>query len=253
MDDDGHDLLDVAGVVYRWPGADGFRLAVERFRVARGERVLLLGPSGSGKSTLLSLVCGILAPHSGRIAILGTDIASLSPAARDRFRAEHIGVIFQMFNLLPYGSVLDNVLLPLSFARARAARVAARGGPVGEAERLLSALGLGADVIARRSAANLSVGQQQRVAAARALIGRPELIVADEPTSALDADRRAGFLELMFAEVAAAGAALLMVSHDEAAAARFDRVVRLTDIVRTSTGSAQNAAVASPAVGAATP
>jgi putative ABC transport system ATP-binding protein len=231
-------------VAYRWPGRDGFRLAIARLAVRRSERVLLLGPSGSGKSTLLSLVCGILAPEHGRITILGHDIAPLSPAARDRFRAEHIGVIFQMFNLLPYASVIDNVVLPLSFAPGRAARVAERGGAVAEARRLLSALGLPHDLVDRRSAADLSVGQQQRVAAARALIGRPELIIADEPTSALDADRRTSFMDLMCAEAVEAGAGLLMVSHDEALASRFDRVVSLPQLLAASPESVSAPALA---------
>jgi putative ABC transport system ATP-binding protein len=197
------------------------------------ERVLLIGPSGSGKSTFLSLLCGILTPQSGRIEVLGTDLAQLSASARDGYRAEHFGIIFQMFNLLPYGTVIDNVLLPLNFAPARRRRVLARGAPEQEAARLLKRLGLAPEVVRGRSAADLSVGQQQRVAAARALIGAPELLVADEPTSALDRDRQAAFLELLFAEIAEAGAALIMVSHDESLAPRFDRVLRLDKIATT--------------------
>ena len=238
------EVVDIEGVRFAWPGADGrrrdgdaaspqrqFRIDVAGFRMAPGERLLLLGASGSGKSTLLGLIAGIVAPDAGRIGILGTDIARLGAAARDRFRAEHIGVIFQMFNLLPYGSVLDNVLLPLAFAPERAARVAARGGGDGEATRLLQRLGLDKADIAQRTAARLSVGQQQRVAVARALIGTPELVIADEPTSALDADRRDAFLALTFGEIEAAGSALLMVSHDAAIAVRFDRVVQLADLI----------------------
>jgi putative ABC transport system ATP-binding protein len=168
---------------------------VPSLTLAKAERLLLVGPSGSGKSTLLALIAGIVAPDAGRIAMLGSDLARLSPSARDRFRAEHMGVIFQMFNLLPYGSPVDNVLLPLSFAPKRRARV--EGDGTVEAQRLLRALGLDDRAIARRRAADLSVGQQQRVAAARALIGRPELIIADEPTSALDPETRDQFLDLV--------------------------------------------------------
>ena len=189
---------------------------------------MLLGPSGSGKSTLLGLVCGISAPDTGSVRVLGEDFSAMRPAERDRFRAEHIGVIFQMFNLLPYASAMDNVLLPLTFAPGRKARLGGRARE--EAARLMAALGLDPDTLGPMPAAELSVGQQQRVAAARALIGGPELVVADEPTSALDATAQGAFLDLLAAQVAAAGASLLMVSHDPRLGERFDRVVALDDI-----------------------
>jgi putative ABC transport system ATP-binding protein len=135
-----------------------------------------------------------------------------------------------MFNLLPYGSILDNVLLPLSFAKKRRARASQRGSIEDEARRLLTSLGLDPAELHGLSTATLSVGQQQRVAAARALIGCPELIVADEPTSALDRNRQLAFLDLLFAEIEAAGSSLIMVSHEEELGARFDRVLRLEDI-----------------------
>jgi putative ABC transport system ATP-binding protein len=135
-----------------------------------------------------------------------------------------------MFNLLPYGSILDNVLLPLSFAKKRRARAGESRAVDSEAQRLLTSLGLDPAELDGLSTAHLSVGQQQRVAAARALIGRPELIVADEPTSALDRDHRQAFLDLLFAEIDAAGASLIMVSHEEELGTRFDRVLRLEDI-----------------------
>lgn len=237
-------LLEIEDVRYRWPGASAFSIAIPRLIVPRGERLLLVGPSGSGKSTLLALIAGIVAPAEGRIRVHGEDVAALTPARRDRFRAEHMGVVFQMFNLLPYGSPVDNVLLPLSFAPGRRARVGGKAAQEAEARRLLRHLGLDAGAIARRRAADLSVGQQQRVAAARALIGRPELIIADEPTSALDSETRDQFLDLVLAELAASGAGLLMVSHDPGLAARFDRVVRLADVL--SAGHAAAAATGAP-------
>jgi putative ABC transport system ATP-binding protein len=230
------DIIRLTGVEFAWPGRGSFSLAVEDFTLPARQRILLIGPSGSGKSTFLSLLCGILAPQRGRIEILGTDLTGLGAAARDAFRAEHFGIIFQMFNLLPYGSVIDNVLLPLSFASGRRRRATAAASAPEEAERLLARLGLEPGLVRGQSAANLSVGQQQRVAAARALIGAPELVVADEPTSALDRDRQDAFLDLLFAETGAAGATLIMVSHDQSLAPRFDRVVRLTDIARTTDG-----------------
>ncbi|MGD9783288.1 MAG: ABC transporter ATP-binding protein [Hyphomicrobiaceae bacterium] len=227
--------VHVRGVRFAWPGANAFSLAIDDFSVRKGERILLLGPSGSGKSTLLSLLAGIAAPAQGAIEILGTDIARLSSARRDRFRAEHCGIIFQMFNLLPYGSVADNVLLPLSFASARRERAGTtRTALEAEVARLLARLGLEGSDVGRRRAASLSVGQQQRVAAARALIGRPELIIADEPTSALDRNRQEAFLDLLFGELDAAGSSLVMVSHEERFTGRFDRIVSLSDVARTA-------------------
>jgi putative ABC transport system ATP-binding protein len=229
----GADLVRMSGVRFSWRGARAFSLAVDDFALAARERVLLVGPSGAGKSTFLSLLCGIVTPSEGRLEVLGTDISGLSSSRRDHFRAEHFGIIFQMFNLLPYGSILDNVLLPLSFAKARRARAARNGSAEDEARRLLASLGLDPDELEGLSAASLSVGQQQRVAAARALVGAPELIVADEPTSALDRDRQEAFLDLLFAEVETAGSGLMMVSHDESLGTRFDRVLRLDDIAVT--------------------
>ena len=222
----------MSGVRFTWRGRNAFTLVIENFALKRGERLFLVGPSGSGKSTFLSLLAGIITPEEGIIEVLGTDIAKLSGAARDRFRAEHYGIIFQMFNLLPYGSVIDNVLLPLSFSHKRRARAEAEGGVHAEAARLLETLSLEKAIIQNASAANLSVGQQQRVAAARALIGSPELIVADEPTSSLDRNRQQAFLDLLFADIDAAGATLVMVSHDESLSSRFTRVVNLTAIAR---------------------
>jgi putative ABC transport system ATP-binding protein len=226
------DVVRMSGLHFRWPGARPFSLTIDSFVLPARQRVLLLGPSGTGKSTFLSLLCGIVAPSAGQLEVLGTDLTRLSNAGRDHFRAEHFGIIFQMFNLLPYGSILDNVMLPLSFARQRAARATRNGSAEDEAKRLLKSLGLDAAELAHHSAADLSVGQQQRVAAARALIGGPELIVADEPTSALDRDRQLAFLDLLFAEADAAGACVIMVSHEEQLGTRFDRVVRLDEIAR---------------------
>jgi putative ABC transport system ATP-binding protein len=215
-------------VRFAWPGRSGFVLEVLRFDLRRGERLLLLGASGSGKSTLLNLVCGVIAPTAGRVEVLGTDLGALGGAARDRFRAAHFGILFQMFNLLPYLSAVDNVLLPLGFAPERRRRA---GAGDAEARRLLTRLGVAE--VADQPAASLSVGQQQRVAAARAMIGAPPIVVADEPTSALDTDTQDAFLALLFAELERTGASLLMVSHDPSLQGRFDRVVRLSEIART--------------------
>ncbi len=200
------------------------------FRLEAGERVFLRGPSGSGKSTLLGLIAGVLAPQQGSVRVLGEDMTALSASRRDRLRADHVGVIFQMFNLVPYLSATGNVLLPLRFSPAR--RKAAGSDAEGEARRLLARLGLEDERLLARRVSDLSVGQQQRVAAARALIGAPDLIIADEPTSALDADARDRFIALLSEEVTRSGASLLFVSHDASLAPLFTRAVDLAAINR---------------------
>lgn len=224
-------VLDLNDVRFRWPGRQDFGIGIDRFSISRGERVLLIGPSGSGKSTLLSLVSGIVTPGRGRVGVLGEDIAAMGARARDRYRADHFGIVFQMFNLLPYANALDNVLLPLGFSARRRARVAGGEGVRAEASRLLRELGIDDDHALHVKASNLSIGQQQRVAVARALIGGPEIIIADEPTSALDDDAQKRFLDLLFSQLEALGATLLMVSHDVRLAKRFDRAVRIDDVL----------------------
>ena len=207
-------------------------LDIAALDVAAGDTVFIRGPSGCGKSTLLSLMAGVLVAGGGQVQALGQSWAGLSPSRRDRHRADHLGYIFQQFNLLPYLSVLDNVRLPLRFSAARAARA----GP-GAAERLLERSGL-PQPLWHRPVTALSVGQQQRVAAARALIGGPALVIADEPTSALDEDLREAFMALLLDTCAEAGSALLFVSHDARLATRFGRVLDLPGLNRAAATTA---------------
>ena len=233
--------IDIADLEFSWPSGPKI-LDLSPFRMEAAERILLRGPSGSGKSTLLSLICGINKPVRGTVHVFGQNLASLTEAARDEFRAAHLGVIFQTFNLLPYLSVLENVMLPCSFSRSRAAAaVGAHGDPTRAAEHLLARLGISRSLLSQ-SAFALSVGQQQRVAVARALIGKPDLIIADEPTSALDTDLRDEFIELVIEEVAASGAGLLFVSHDMSLGKHFDRVVDLGSINRADLAAETEAA-----------
>jgi putative ABC transport system ATP-binding protein len=222
--------VDLRAVRFGWrPGRN--IIHIDRFAVRQGERVFLRGPSGSGKSTLLSLISGVARLREGQLRVLDHDIRQLSSSRRDALRADQIGVVFQMFNLVPYLSVLDNVILPLRFSPARRRRVETAGASLAvEATRLLSRLGLEGDEILVRRTTDLSVGQQQRIAVARALIGSPELILADEPTSALDADTRSAFIELLLQECAKNRSALLFVSHDVSLASLFDRTVDLATI-----------------------
>lgn len=208
-------------------------LDLERFDVRAGERVFLHGPSGSGKTTLLGLIAGVLTPTTGHVRVLGTDLAVLRPAARDRFRGLHLGYLFQLFNLIPWLSVLENIALPCRLHAARRERLGGSSIQAAATE-LAGQLEIG-DVL-DSSVTELSVGQQQRVAAARALIGAPELVIADEPTSALDAHLRDRFVELLFAQCAAVGATLLFVSHDLSLGGRFDRALSLPEINRTGAG-----------------
>ena len=219
-------------ISFSWPGQAAPTLALDLFEVLPHEQVFVSGPSGSGKSTLLGLIGGINTPQAGQVAILGQTLDTLAGSQRDRFRVDHIGFIFQQFNLIPYLSILDNVLLPCRFSAYRRERALAQGKDLlAAAQSLLRTLDL-APSLWTRAVTQLSIGQQQRVAAARALIGRPEIVVADEPTSALDSDRQQAFLDLIQHECQQAGASLVFVSHDQRLAERFHRRVALDQINR---------------------
>lgn len=227
-------LLQVSDLQFAWPGQP-LLLDIPAFSLQAGERLFLKGPSGSGKTTLLGLLGGVHQPQQGAITLLGQSLRQLSALRRDRFRADHTGYLFQQFNLLPYLSVLDNVTLPCRFSSLRRERALRQQPDLNTAaEHLLRELGLSNATLHQRSAGALSIGQQQRVAAARALIGSPELVIADEPTSALDADSRDAFLKLLFDECAQMGSSLLFVSHDTSLATRFDRALSLAELNRAS-------------------
>lgn len=220
-------ILRLEALEHRWPGQSP-GLVVSRLELERGERVFLRGPSGSGKSTLLNLVAGTLRPASGRLWVADADFASLPTWRRDRHRADRLGIVFQQFNLLPFLGMVANVTLPCRFSRRRRDAATRRhGSPERAACALLAALGLEQELTSARPVSTLSVGQQQRVAVARALIGDPDLLLADEPTSALDADARDAFIRLLLQESDRTGAAVLFVSHDAQLATCFDRAESL--------------------------
>ena len=222
--------IDVSGLCFSWDGQDPL-LEIDRLQIKRGERIFIEGPSGSGKSTLLSLIAGVVTPQKGNISVNDELISALNGADRDRFRADHIGFIYQMFNLIPYLSVIENVTLPCRFSLRRRERAAARSSNFeAEAMRLLKSLGLDGTSVIKKPANELSVGQQQRVAAARALIGAPEIIIADEPTSSLDRDYRKAFIRLLFQECDPKETTLIFVSHDTILASLFNQTIRLADI-----------------------
>ena len=224
--------IHLSNLQFCWPGQAALCISIPEFAVGAGERIFLHGPSGSGKSTLLSLLGGVATPQLGAIHLLGTDLTHLSNAQRNRFRGDHIGFIFQQFNLMPWLSALDNALLSGTFSSLRRQRA---GDLNKQAIRLFERLDLSSDLW-HVPASELSVGQQQRVAAARALLGRPEILIADEPTSSLDALRQEAFIELLLSEASAVNATLIFVSHDERLANHFDRKVALADINRNVMG-----------------
>jgi len=216
-------LINVNKLVFSWPGASEPTLAVDDFRVNAGEAVFLQGASGSGKSTLLSLLAGTLVAQTGSVQILDTDLQSLSARKRDQFRARHIGIVFQQFNLLPFLTVAGNLRLASRFAGRPDRDILTRG------TELLEALRLERDLLDRQ-ADQLSVGQQQRIAIARAVINEPELLIADEPTSALDSDARDNFIKLLMSVRQITGCTIVFASHDQDLASFFDRKIKLTDI-----------------------
>jgi putative ABC transport system ATP-binding protein len=226
-------VIDIKDLEFRWRPDTPTVLSIPELQVAQGERLFIKGPSGSGKSTLLSLLSGVTTAAAGTVRVMDQALEGLGSVQRDHFRANHIGYIFQMFNLIPYLSVVDNVMLPCRFSASRRARASKRGNDLeAEARRLLHHLDMSHPDLYRRAVTTLSVGQQQRVAAARALMGSPELLIADEPTSSLDADRRESFIRLLFDECREAGATLVFVSHDASLERLFDRAIDLAAINR---------------------
>jgi putative ABC transport system ATP-binding protein len=227
--------VQIVNLRYRWPSQSRDTVCIEEWQLDAGSTLFLHGPSGCGKSTLISLIGGVLVASFGSMSICGYDFTQLSQAARDRVRADQIGFVFQQFNLIPYLSVRENVLLALRFSKVRRQRlVDSHREPEQEVQRLLAALELCTAAtsveFSNRPAHSLSVGQQQRVAIARALLGSPALVIADEPTSALDADARDRFMQLLFAEVRRVGATLLFVSHDRSLAAGFDQSIGFQEL-----------------------
>lgn len=216
-------LISLQNVTFRYPKAEHDALHIDDWQVPVGQNTFIQGKSGSGKSTLLNILAGVYKAQQGQIDVLGQNYAKLSGAKLDRFRADHIGVVFQQMNLVPYLTVLENIQLAGHFAsnnnQAKRSEVA----------ELLESLHLSEEII-NRKAMDLSLGQQQRVAIARALINKPEIIIADEPTSALDIDARDAFIDEMLATARSHGCSILFVSHDLSLATKFDHVVQLESL-----------------------
>ncbi len=224
-------VLELQGVRKSYLLPDGSRLPVlniPHFTMLQGEQVVLMGRSGSGKSTLLHIISGIARPDAGKVIVDGVDITQLSEPARDLFRAERIGYVFQTFNLLAGFTALENVLLAMSFGRRRADEK--------RAVDLLTRVGLNHRLDHRPSA--LSVGEQQRVAVARALANRPKLLLADEPTASVDVGHQKQIIDLLRTTCEQEQVALLLVTHSPEVAEQFERIEELEELNQVETSSA---------------
>lgn len=215
--------LSISDLAFQFDAETGPILRIKSWQVDRGKQVFLQGASGSGKSSLLTLLAGLQVPTMGEVKVLGTTISNLSNHERDRFRALNIGVVFQQFNLIPYLSVMDNILLAAKFGETEGSSVRQR------ATELLSRVNLKAELFERKSV-DLSVGQQQRVAIVRALINYPALLLVDEPTSALDKANRDSFLTLLLEVLAENNCAMVFVSHDSDIGKHFSNRIELSEL-----------------------
>jgi putative ABC transport system ATP-binding protein len=220
-------VLELTDLVFQFRGQNEPVLNISSWTVSEGDSVFLQGQSGSGKSTLLALLSGLEVPTRGDVSVLGHSVSSMNSRERDRFRANRIGVVFQQFNLIPFLSVIDNILLAAQFAETQL------GSARDRAEELLTRVGLGPSLY-RRHAAGLSIGQQQRVAIVRALINQPALLLVDEPTSALDQRNRDNFLELLLEILDESDCSMVFVSHDPTIAQKFDHRIELSEINQVS-------------------
>jgi putative ABC transport system ATP-binding protein len=219
--------LELRQIEFAWPNQTKPLFIIPELSLQQGQTLFIGGPSGSGKSSLLSLIAGIQLPRKGSCQVLGTSLKQLSSSERDRFRGEYLGLIFQQFNLLPFLTVEENIELPSKLFASRLQKSTQLFGSVKRhIDTLCTALHLQPS-LRRRQARLLSVGEQQRVAAARALLGCPALIVADEPTSALDEDNKLDFLNLLLSTASAQNTSVVTVSHDMRIASNFDHVFQM--------------------------
>jgi putative ABC transport system ATP-binding protein len=215
--------VDVADVVYRYPSRQSAFLC-DRWSLPKGQHTFLHGNSGSGKSTLLSLLSGIAQPQHGTITLNNTQLNTLTPKQQDSYRAQHIGIVFQQFNLIPYLTVRQNVELASYFAK-RSIDI------TDQLLVMLASLQL-PEAILSKTVSQLSVGQQQRVAIMRALINSPQLLLIDEPTSALDANARDGFMQMLMSASQSFESTMIFVSHDSSLRQYFNHHLAVTDICR---------------------
>lgn len=218
-------LISVENLNYSLGNNNKFSLKINKFILKKSDSFLIYGDSGAGKSTFLNLLSGTLRPQEGAIKILGTNIVDSSSAVKDKIRGDHFGIVFQTFNLLPYITVKNNILLGKAYSNRKQLL-----SSNDEVKILMDKLSLNYKDLVDRKAYELSIGQQQRVAVARALIGKPEIIIADEPTSALDQDNQKEFINLLFKSLDENEQGLIMVSHDKKLSNKFKIVKNITEI-----------------------
>jgi len=219
-------IINISSCTFRYPHAVKNTINIKKLIIKDGEHVFLRGKSGSGKSTFLNLLSGVIEPQGGSIEILGVDLTKLTASQKDRFRGDNFGIIFQQLNLLPYLSVEENISLACGFSKQKLSNIK---DIKQEVNLLLDTLQI-PHAMKDKKAMSLSVGEQQRVAVARALLGTPKIIIADEPTSALDNDVKEKFMQLLFKQVDAQGSTLVFVSHDKELSSYFDNVYDFDEI-----------------------
>ena len=221
-------FIQVSNLKFSFPNTNKQLLNIVDLNINQGEKIFLHGPSGCGKSTFLEIVSGVLSFNQGDVVIGENSLVKMSPRQKDQFRSKNIGYIFQNFNLLPYLNIFENITLPLHLN----GKIKNIKNIQSEVEAICKKLGI-AELL-NQNVAQLSVGQQQRVAVARALVSQPQLILADEPTSALDFDHRDKFLKLLFEICSEKKITLIFVSHDHSLKTLFDRAIAFNDINQVS-------------------
>ncbi len=220
-------LVKIKNLKYSYSDNSVFEMSIKSFVLEKGERLLIYGESGLGKSTFLNLISGSIESQDGDIEILGKNISNISNISKDKIRGDHFGIVFQTFNLLPYISVEKNILMGLVFSQRKKDKIK---NIHEEIKILMKNLSLDYEELRNRNSYELSIGQQQRVAVARALIGNPEIILADEPTSALDLKNQNIFLDLLFKSINKEEQGLVMVSHNKSLSKNFTQVKNISDI-----------------------
>lgn len=216
--------IEIKNLEFSYPTSTNPVIKINEMKIEEGDRIFLYGPSGHGKSTLLNLLSGVLDCRKGELSVLGIDLCNLPQGKKDRLRGSEIGYIFQIFNLIPYLNIKENIVLPCMINKKRAHGMDYEK----QADELIATLGLSEHI--NKPVTDLSIGQQQRVAAARALIGNPRLIIADEPTSSLDEKNTAEFMNLLISEWEKRKFTLIFVSHDERLKTYFKTTISLPSI-----------------------
>lgn len=216
-------FLNIENLVFRYKDKQRDVINIPSLSLEKNQSLFLYGPSGYGKSTLLNIIAGVLAPTSGSISVDGELISNLSPAKKDLWRGNHLGYVFQNFNLIPYLNILENIMLPTKFSSIKN-----KNASLAKALELIERMNL--SVHLEKNARDLSIGQQQRVALCRALIGNPKLLLADEPTSSLDAQNTEDIMNVLKEEKEKSGLTMIFVSHDLRLKPYFDRELSLAEI-----------------------